>query len=436
MNVLLVGSGGREHALAWKMAQSPHLKQLYIAPGNAGTALLDKEFPQAKISNLDIKATDLKAIVAFAKQNKDNPKKAIDLIVIGPEDPLATGLADQLRAAGLRVFGPTRSAAQIEASKSFTKAFLARHNVPSGSFAVFRRYEDAIKYLRSLEDDPPSIVIKASGLAAGKGVLIPETLKHAETALHRIMVEHEFGPAGDEVVIEERLSGPEVSLLAFCDGKIARPMIPSQDHKRILEGDHGPNTGGMGAYAPVPVCPPELVDELMHTILQPVVDGLRAEGCPFVGALYAGLMLTDSGPQVIEFNCRFGDPETQVILPLLESDLIEIFLACTDGSLSKTDIKWKNGAAACVVLASNGYPGKYPKGYEIHGLNTTLPNSYVFHAGTRLHDDRVLTAGGRVLCVSGWGDSIRNALAQTYAALQPISFEGIQYRKDIGWRVL
>jgi phosphoribosylamine--glycine ligase len=335
------------------------------------------------------------------------------------------------------VFGPSRSAAQIEASKSFAKELMARHGIPSGTFSTFRRHEAAQAYLNTLPGDPPPVVIKASGLAAGKGVIVPESRQHAEAALRQIMLEREFGPAGDEVIIEERLVGPEVSLLAFCDGETARPMIPAQDHKRVFEGDQGPNTGGMGAYAPVPICPPALVDELMHTIIQPTVAALRAEGRPFVGALYAGLMLTEAGPRVIEFNCRFGDPETQVILPLLESDLLEIFLACTNGTLAEADMRWKAGAAACVVLASGGYPGKYPSGYPIHGLDGGKPGAYIFHAGTKLHrDGQVLTAGGRVLCVSGWGDAIEQALANAYAAIGEVAFEGMHYRKDIGWRVL
>jgi phosphoribosylamine--glycine ligase len=431
MNVLLVGSGGREHALAWKMAQSPLLKRLYVAPGNAGTALLDREFPDVKISNLEIKATDLPGIVAFAMQN------SINLVVVGPEDPLAAGLTDQLKGAGLRVFGPSRSAAQIEASKSYAKEFMARHQIPTGAFATFRRYEEARAYLDTFPGDPPPVVIKASGLAAGKGVIVPETRQQAETALRQIMLDREFGVAGDEVVIEELLSGPEVSLLAFSDGETARPMVPAQDHKRVFEGDQGPNTGGMGAYAPVPICPPDMVDELMRTIIQPTVDGLRAEGRPFVGALYAGLMLTENGPRVIEFNCRFGDPETQVIMPLLESDLLEIFLACTNSTLDEVDIRWKDGAAACVVVASGGYPGKYPTGYAISRAGDAQSNAYVFHAGTKLHrDGQVLTAGGRVLCVSGWGGSIQDALDNAYAAVGTVSFEGMHYRKDIGWRVL
>ncbi|MFZ6027881.1 MAG: phosphoribosylamine--glycine ligase [Chloroflexota bacterium] len=430
MNVLLVGSGGREHALAWKLAQSPLLKRLYVAPGNAGTAILDQQFPQVKVSNLEIKATDVPGIAAFAGQN------AIDLVVVGPEEPLALGLTDQLKMGGLRVFGPTRAAAQIEASKAFAKDFLARHKIPSAGFATFRRYEDALAYLNTLPGDPPPVVIKASGLAAGKGVVVPQSRQQAEAALQQIMLEKAFGVAGDEVVLEERLEGPEISLLAFCDGKLARPMIPAQDHKRILEGDQGANTGGMGAYAPVPICAPEMAAELTRTVLQPVVDGLRAEGRPFVGALYAGLMLTDTGPQVIEFNCRFGDPETQVILPLLDGDLLEIFLACAGGSLADADIRWKPGAAACVVLASRGYPGKYPTGYEIRGVKANRTDAYIFHAGTKLHHDgKILTAGGRVLCVSGWGESIKTALANAYKAIDGVSFEGMQYRKDIGWRV-
>src|SRR5258706_1302857 len=324
MKVLIIGSGGREHAIAWKVAQSSKLTKLYIAPGNPGTAMLGE--------SVVIKVDDHAAVVRLCKE------KNIDLVVIGPEAPLAAGLGDDLRAAGFKVFGPSKVAAQIEASKVFSKAFMLRHGIPTARYAAFTDFDAALGYLRSL--DYP-VVIKASGLAAGKGVIVPETAPEAESALRHIMLDHEFGAAGDEVVIEERLSGPEVSLIAFCDGKIARSMLPAQDHKRILDGDHGPNTGGMGAYAPVPVCPPQMVDELTHTILQPAVDGLRAEGCPFIGALYAGLMLTADGPRVIEFNCRFGDPEQQVILPLLAPAILEIFEACADGRLAAMDIHWR-----------------------------------------------------------------------------------------------
>ena len=415
MKVLIIGSGGREHAIAWKVAQSALLEKLYIAPGNPGTALLGE--------NVAVQVDDHAAIIRLCRDAH------IDLVVIGPEAPLAAGLADNLRAAGFKVFGPSRAAAEIEASKVFSKAFMLRHAIPTASYAAFTAFDPALAYLRAL---PYPVVIKASGLAAGKGVMVPENAAEAENALRQIMLAHEFGAAGDQVVIEERLSGPEVSLIAFADGNVARAMLPAQDHKRVFDGDRGPNTGGMGAYAPVPVCPPTMVTELTRTILQPAVDGLRAEGRPFSGALYAGLILTAAGPRVIEFNCRFGDPETQVILPLLDTDIVEIFTACADGRLAEMDIHWKDGAAACVVLASGGYPGQYSSGLRINGLDYESTNAYIFHAGTKLAEGRTVTAGGRVLCVSGWGSTIGKALEAAYAAIKPVSFEGMQYRKDIG----
>jgi phosphoribosylamine--glycine ligase len=421
MRVLLVGSGGREHALAWKLAQSPLLKALFIAPGNAGTARLKAE--GAEIANLPVKADDKAALVQTALERK------IDLVVIGPEGPLAAGLADDLRAKGLPVFGPAQAAAQIESSKVFSKEFMQRHGIPTAKFSVFREFDKALAYVRDLEHP---IVIKASGLAAGKGVILPENPQQAETALRQIMVAKEFGSSGDEVVLEERLNGPEVSLFGFTDGTTVQATVPAQDHKRISDGDRGPNTGGMGAYAPVPVFAPAMADKILRSILQPTVDGLRKEGRPFVGVLYAGLMLTDHGPKVIEFNCRFGDPEAQVILPLLESDLLEICLACATGRLAEKQIRWSKGAAASVVLASEGYPGKYPTGRVITGLDAVSPDSFVFHAGTREQDGQIVTAGGRVLCVTGWGESIPQALKSAYTAIAPIRFEGMQYRKDIG----
>ncbi len=417
MKVLIIGSGGREHAIAWKVAQSSRLTKLYIAPGNPGMA--------AQGENVALKVDDHLGIIRFCQE------KQIDLVVIGPEAPLAAGLGDDLRAAGFKVFGPSKAAAEIEASKVFSKAFMLRHGIPTARYATFKNFDAALSHLRSL--DYP-VVIKASGLAAGKGVIVPETAAEAEAALRQVMLEHEFGAAGDEVVIEERLNGPEVSLIAFCDEKVARPMLPAQDHKRIFDGDQGPNTGGMGAYAPVPVCPPEMVAELTRNILQPAVDGLRAEGRPFSGVLYAGLMLTADGPRVIEFNCRFGDPETQVILPLLASDILDIFEACADGHLAGADIRWREGAAACVVLASGGYPGQYTTGHTINGLDVASQNAFIFHAGTKLSDGKIATGGGRVLCISGWGSSIGRALEAAYAAVRPVSFEGMQYRKDIAWQ--
>ncbi len=417
MKVLIVGSGGREHALAWKITQSPRRAQLFVAPGNAGTAAY----------NVSIKAEDIPALVTFANDQH------IDLVIIGPEAPLAIGVADALRAAGRLVFGPSPAAAQIEASKAFSKAFMQRHHIPTARFATFTEYRAALKHLLGV--DYP-IVIKASGLAAGKGVILPDCADDAEAALRSIMLSKEFGAAGDEVIIEERLSGEEVSLLAFTDGVTIRPMPPAQDHKRLLDGDRGPNTGGMGAYAPAPILPPALVEDYTRSILQPTIDGLREEGKPFVGVLYAGLMLTADGPRVLEYNCRFGDPETQAILPLLDTDLLDITEACATGSLNQIDIQWKKGAAACVVIASEGYPGKYPNGREIHGLDATLEEAVVFHAGTKLNEGRVVTAGGRVLGVTGFGENFREAIRHAYQAVGKIEFAGMQYREDIGYKAL
>jgi phosphoribosylamine--glycine ligase len=333
----------------------------------------------------------------------------------------------------VRVFGPSQAAAQIEASKAFAKALMARHGIPTARFQAFTNFQHALVHL--LKTDYP-IVIKASGLAAGKGVVVPDCADDAEAALRRMLRDRAFGAAGDEVVIEERLSGEEVSLLAFTDGVTVKPMPPAQDHKRLLDGDNGPNTGGMGAYAPAPICPNEFVDELTRTILQPAIDGLRAEGRPFAGVLYAGLMLTAGGPRVLEFNCRFGDPETQAILPLLDSDLLDIAEACAKGRLAEVEIRWKRDAAACVVLASPGYPDKTPVGREIHGLEAIGKSALVFHAGTKMQDGKVVTAGGRVLGVTGLGATLNGALATAYTAVEKIEFEGMQYRKDIGYRAI
>jgi phosphoribosylamine--glycine ligase/phosphoribosylformylglycinamidine cyclo-ligase len=422
MNVLLVGSGGREHALAWKLAQSPRLSNLYITPGNAGTESLGV--------NLSIPAEDASALVAFCRSH------AVDLVVVGPEAPLAAGLADELRAAGVPVFGPSQAAAQIEASKTFAKDFMVRHGIPTARHAVFQNYADALSYV---EATPGPLVIKASGLAAGKGVLLPDTLEEARAALKEILVDAAFGAAGSEVVIEERLEGEEVSLLAFSDGTRVCAMPPAQDHKRLLDGDCGPNTGGMGAYAPAPVCPPALAQELTQSVLQRAVDGLRADGRPFVGVLYAGFMLTPNGPSVLEFNCRFGDPETQVILPLLDSDLLEIVDACANGRLDPAQVRWKPGAAACVVLAAGGYPVSAHKGMAISGLesdSSAAQNAVVFHAGTSVSAGKVVVAGGRVLNVTAWGEDLPAALRRAYAAVDRIHFDGMQYRKDIGHRAL
>jgi phosphoribosylamine---glycine ligase len=418
MNVLIIGSGGREHALAWKISQSPRLTKLFIAPGNPGTMACGENV------SLDIK--DHAAVVRFCVEKK------IDLVIVGPEIPLAAGLADSLSAAGIRCFGPSQAAAQIEASKVFAKDFMARHHIPTARYATFEKIADAIVYLE--KTDYP-IVIKASGLAAGKGVILPETLEEAKATLISILIDKTFGDAGNEVIIEERLSGPEVSLMAFTDGKTVIPMLPAQDHKRLLDGDNGPNTGGMGAYAPAPIFTTDMMNEAMESVLKPAVNGLMFEGAPFVGVLYPGLMLTQNGIRVLEFNCRFGDPETQVVLPLLETDLLDIVDACVDGMLAEVNIRWKKGAAVCVVQASKGYPEKAESGKEVSF--SPLPADIVcFHAGTKTSGDKVLTAGGRVFGLTSWADDIESAIDTVYANIKSVSFEGRQYRSDIAHRAL
>ena len=340
MNVLVIGSGGREHAIVWKVSQSPKLKKLYALPGNPGIAELAEN-----VSGISV--DDHAAVASFCKDNQ------IDLVIVGPEAPLAAGLVDSLSAEGIRCFGPSQAAAQIEASKVFAKDFMARHHIPTARYATFDKVTDAIAFLESVDY---SVVIKVSGLAAGKGVVLPESLDEAKSTLESILVDRTFGEAGSEVIIEERLSGQEVSLMAFTDGETIIPMLPAQDHKRLLDGDNGPNTGGMGAYAPAPIFTSDLMDEAIEFILRPAVNGLRIEGTPFVGVLYAGLMLTQNGIYALEFNCRFGDPETQAVLPLLETDLLDIADACVNGKLKDVNIRWKDGAAVCVVLASKGYP--------------------------------------------------------------------------------
>jgi phosphoribosylamine--glycine ligase/phosphoribosylformylglycinamidine cyclo-ligase len=419
MRILIVGSGGREHTLGWKLAQSPHWPRLYFAPGNAGTEQLGE--------NLPLQVDDALGLVHFAKM------QPVDLVIIGPEVPLAQGLADRLSIEGIRVFGPLQAAAQIEASKVFAREFMTRHAIPGPRYAVFSDYDKARDFLRQV--DYP-VVIKASGLAAGKGVMLPQSLPEAETVLESMLLHGEFGEAGKWIVVEERLEGEEVSVLAFTDGWTVKPMPPAQDHKRLLDHDLGPNTGGMGAYAPAPICPPALVQQVVETILQPTIDGLRIEGARFVGVLYAGLMLTREGPKVLEFNCRFGDPETQVILPLLDTDLVDIVSACIDERLDRQPVAWKPGSAACVVLASANYPGKVEIGLLVSGLENSKENSMVFHAGTRLQDNQVLTAGGRVLGITGIGSDLQSALNTAYQVVEQIHFPGMQCRKDIGFRAL
>jgi len=417
MNLLLIGSGGREHALAWKLSQSAQVERIFVAPGNGGTATT------AKCENVPISDSDLPGLLAFAQE------RAIDLTVVGPEVPLVAGVVDRFQAAGLRIFGPVQAAAQLEGSKAFSKAFMHRHGIPTAQAQVFSDFESAADFVGILGAVP---VIKASGLAAGKGVILPDSRDEAVDVLRSVMVEGRFGEAGATVLIEERLAGPEMSVLAFSDGRSLCVMPPAQDHKRLGDGDTGPNTGGMGAFAPSPLATPELLAEVERTILHPTIDGMAAEGAPYVGVLYAGLMLTDEGVKVIEFNCRFGDPETQVVLPLLESDLVDLMQACIDGRLDAVTPVWRVGAATTVVMASGGYPGDYAKGKPIDGLvEAETAGCSVFHAGTSLVDGQLLTNGGRVLSVTGLGDDLTGAAQQAYAGLAHINFDGAVWRTDI-----
>lgn len=419
MNVLIIGLGGREHAIVWKVSQSLKLTKLYTLPGNPGTTGWAEN-----VSGISV--DDHVAIVAFCKS------KQIDLVIVGPEAPLAAGLVDSLLVEGIRCFGPSRAAAQIEASKSFAKNFMARHHIPTARYATFTQVDEAIRYLEAI--DYP-IVIKASGLAAGKGVILPETDDEARSTLEDILTKKVFGDAGMEVVVEERMTGQEVSLMAFTDGMTVVPMVPAQDHKRLLDGDNGPNTGGMGAYAPTPVFTDAMLQETMAKVLQPAVDGLRNEGRKFAGVLYAGLMLTPNGIRVLEFNCRFGDPETQVVLPLLETDLVEIVEACVDGRLKEIDVQWKNGTAVCVVLASKGYPEKPEKG-QVVLFGKLSEDMICFHAGTKTENGNIVTAGGRVFGLTAWSSDIANAVEKVYANIDKVTFDGMQYRKDIAHRAL
>lgn len=421
MNVLLVGGGGREHALAWKLSQSPLLSQLHCAPGNAGIA-------EVAVCH-EVDAEDPEGLVALAK------RVAADLTVVGPEAPLVAGLADALQAEGRRVFGPRAAAAELEGSKVFCRELLERHRIPSARFQVFTEAGPALRYVR--EAGAP-VVVKADGLAAGKGAFVCATVEEAENAVRKLLVEKALGEAGVRILVEECLDGAELSLLAFTDGKTVSPMVPSQDHKRIGEGDTGPNTGGMGCYSPVPVATPEVLDRAVEGILKPTVTAMTAEGRPYEGVLYGGLMLTDGVPRVLEFNCRFGDPETQVVLPRLESDLLEIMLAVAEGRLDSVRPKWSNRVAVCVVMASRGYPGSYEKGKPISGLEEAgrLEDVVVFHAGTTRRDGQVVTSGGRVLGVTALGDDFPSALRRVYEAVDRLSFPGAYYRRDIGRRAL
>ena len=423
MKILVIGNGGREHALAWKAAQSPLAETVFVAPGNAGTAL------EPALQNVAISATDVPALLAFAQQEK------IDLTIVGPEAPLVIGVVDAFRAAGLKIFGPTQAAAQLEGSKAFTKDFLARQQIPTAEYQNFTEVEPALAYLR--EKGAP-IVIKADGLAAGKGVIVAMELAEAEAAVQDMLAGNAFGDAGHRIVIEEFLDGEEASFIVMVDGNNVLPMATSQDHKRVGDGDTGPNTGGMGAYSPAPVVTDEIHQRVMDQIIWPTVNGMKAEGNIYTGFLYAGLMIDKAGqPKVIEFNCRFGDPETQPIMLRLQSDLVELCLAAVDGKLDRQTSQWDPRPSLGVVLAAGGYPGDYNTGDQIHGLPLEeVPDGKVFHAGTTMKDDLVVTNGGRVLCVTALGDDVAAAQKNAYALAQHISWDGSFCRRDIGYRAI
>ena len=423
MRILLIGGGGREHALAWKLVQSPKVEKLYAAPGNPGMALLQK----CECINLNV--DDLEGVADYAEE------KSIDLTVVGPEAPLVAGLADVFKRRGLPVFGPSKAAAQLEGSKAFSKELMAKYNIPTAFFKICEDIETAKAYV---EEKGAPIVVKADGLAAGKGVVVAMTKAEALEAIDEMMGDHKFGAAGTRLVLEEYMEGEEASLLAFTDGKTVVPMIAAQDHKRVFDGDEGPNTGGMGTYAPAPVMTDILRLKATELILKPVVEAMAKEGTPYQGCLYAGLMIKGDSVKVVEFNCRFGDPETQVVLPLLDGDLAEIMLACATGTLDKAEVAWHDKAAVCVVMASGGYPESYEKGKEITGLAAAEEDKdvVVFHAGTKEAEGKIVTSGGRVLGVTAVDSSIKAARDRAYAAVEKIAFEKNFYRKDIAWRAL
>jgi len=419
MKILVVGSGGREHALAWKLARSPRTTKLFCAPGNGGTRLVAE--------NVAISDADVAGLTDFAARER------VDLTVVGPEVPLSLGVVDAFEARGLRIFGPCRAAAELEASKVYAKRFMARNGIPTGQFRVADSVEEALAALRSGEFGFP-VVIKADGLAAGKGVIIAKTLAEADNAVRSIMIDRAFGAAGDRVLIEEFLRGKEVSFIVVSDGTRAVPFVTTMDHKAVFDGDEGPNTGGMGTISPSPFVPPELFDEVMRTIIRPTVENMAAEGRLYKGSLYAGLMLTDDGPKVLEYNCRFGDPETQPQMVRLDSDLVDVLTGAVSGNAGKDPVRWSENAAVCVVLASRGYPGPYDKGQVITGLDETarLPGVAVFHAGTKYDNGRYLTSGGRVLGVCASAKTMKDAVAVAYGAVAGIHFDGMHYRRDIG----
>lgn len=418
MKILVVGGGGREHAIVRKLKANRAVEQIFCAPGNGGIS--------ADAACVDIKAADISAMVNFAVA------EGIGFVVVAPDDPLVLGMVDALEAKGIRAFGPSKAAAQIEGSKVFSKDLMQRYGIPTAAYKSFDSQTEALAYVRERKSFP--VVIKADGLALGKGVLIAETMEQAVQGIQSIMEDKIFGESGREIVIEQFLTGPEVSVLAFCDGKTVMPMVSSMDHKRVDDGNKGPNTGGMGAIAPNPHYTPAIANQCMEQIFLPTMNAMSAEGRPFKGCLYFGLMLTPDGPMVIEYNCRFGDPETQVVLELLETDLLTIMQASVDGTLDKLDIRWKDGAAACIALASGGYPGKYPTGVAVEGLDGSgqTEGATVYHAGTKRTAAGFATSGGRVLGVTATGDTLETALEKAYAAIKTIHFDGMHYRSDIG----
>ena len=421
MKILVVGSGGREHALVWKIAQSPRKPQIFCAPGNAGI--------EGLATCVAIKADDIAGLKAFALE------EGIDLTVVGPEAPLALGIADEFRKARLKIFGPTKAAARLEASKSFSKDIMAANRIPT---AVSRSFEQMDQALAYLDAQPVPIVVKADGLAQGKGVVVATTREEAKQAVRDAMEKSVFGQAGQRVLIEEFLDGEELTIMAFTDGNTVVPMIPAQDHKRIGDGDAGPNTGGMGAYAPAPIATAALRDQVTRQVLQPTVDAMARLGCPFQGVLYAGLMIVRGTPYVLEFNARMGDPETEVVLPLLKTDLVDVMEAVVEHRLDELQVEWRQDTAVCVVMTSPGYPGSYETGFPIQGLPAQSGTSpiAVFHAGTKREAGQVVTAGGRVLAVAAWAPSLLQARAQVYQAVPGISFQGRHYRTDIAHRAL
>jgi len=420
MKVLVVGSGGREHALAWKLAQSPKVKEVIGAPGNPGIAKLGR--------CVNISPTDIKALADFAE------KEGIELTVVGPEAPLVEGIVDEFEKRGLKIFGPTKAAARLEGSKAFSKEMMRKYGVPTADFEVFESPEEAIEFVKR---KGAPIVVKADGLAAGKGVVVARSVDEAIEAIKKIMVEKAFGEAGNRVVIEECLEGEEASYLVVTDGERFIPLATAQDHKAVFDGDKGPNTGGMGAYSPAPVLSPEVEREVQERVIKPILRGMKEEGHPFKGVLYAGLMITDEGVKVLEFNVRFGDPEAQAILRRLDSDLFDVCMSVAQGRLVE-ELRWKPETSICVVLASGGYPGKYEKGKEITGIEEAekVPTVVVFHAGTKIENGKLVTSGGRVLNVTALGRDIVEARERAYRAVEKIHFEGMHYRKDIGLKAV